>query len=85
MNRTRLFYQDHLDAAEANSAAPTAFIYPEVCILKMHIIYIIAKRKNMFSKKSEFIIGNVGSWKAVSIQLFVDFFLKKKIPKPVWL
>ena len=33
MNRTRLFYQDHLDAAEAPSAAPTAFIYPEVCTI----------------------------------------------------
>ena len=29
MNRTRLFYQDHLDAADV-STGPTAFIYPEV-------------------------------------------------------
>ena len=50
MNRTRLFYQDHLDAAEATSAAPTAFIYPEVRILKMHINIITKRKKHVFKK-----------------------------------
>ena len=46
MNRTRLFYQDHLDAAEAPSAAPTAFIYPEVCTILINCIKFTYFAKN---------------------------------------
>ena len=42
MNRTRLFYQDHLDASDV-SAGPTAFIYPEVSI-----VYYIQGVSNKF-------------------------------------
>ena len=51
MNRTRLFYQDHLDAAEAPSAAPTAFIYPEVCTILINCIKFtyFAKKSLVFS------------------------------------
>ena len=52
MNRTRLFYQDHLDAAEAPSAAPTAFIYPEVCTILINCIkftYFAKKAKKVWS------------------------------------
>ena len=52
MNRTRLFYQDHLDAAEANAAAPTAFIYPEVRTYfeNAYNLHNYKKKKHIFKK-----------------------------------
>ena len=62
MNRTRLFYQDHLDAAEAPSAAPTAFIYPEVCTILINCIKFTYFAKKKLKKFGLFRVISIPFW-----------------------
>ena len=62
MNRTRLFYQDHLDAAEAPAAAPTAFIYPEVCTILINCIKFTYFAKKKLKKFGLFRVISIPFW-----------------------
>ena len=81
MNRTRLFYQDHLDAAEAPSAAPTAFIYPEVCTILINCIkftYFAKKKSLVFSALYRSLLKKPWNWKYINI-LLKKYFISYRI------